>query len=192
LPVAFQSDGHFKLKDGAWVTDNTGIPTKHLIWANHDVVYGGGTDIDGTLFMTGSEPIHVGDVVGYHHGLSEYPMLPAWDVAEYPYAVIGRTLAADPVFIVSKNPVTGQFVTGDMSILRNGEWGISNTGEWAVAGFYWANHDTHKDDIPESEPIPIYEILSSEPAAPTSALLSSDNYILQDSNELYLTSKEEG
>lgn len=165
------------------------------------------------LGLTGKALPFKREPVAYLYNGVRLPKLPEWDKEKYPYAAILSFNEDYSVWVdlyVAENPLYLERISGGNCIPRNTQymhwsmdgiavqdWGQGNPNRTIGGGvnvglpvYVWSNYDYLYDDgelyHSATNPVPVYT--SGEVAV--SALRSSDGYILQDANGLYLIPKE--
>lgn len=149
-----------------------------VVWSNHDIYY-----TNGSLLISGTEPIPLGEIVAYSYNGTVLPKLPEWDKEQYPYAVIGylglryrlrllkapyTTSSTDNLYAHfyehHLNPTTTQYSTYRGADGNVEGWGeiVTSESELVLVGEpIWCNYDLSTYDgtlrLEASDPIPVYE-----------------------------------
>lgn len=121
-----------------------------IIWSNYDFRY-----YDGEVYVaTSPDPIPVSGIVGYHHGIDGLPMLPVWDMEQYPYAIIRERYKSNGTL----NDIKLFFYAADASYSVDdyGNLYFGNTGAtiYELSGGVWefsTNADNSMLELPKSE-----------------------------------------
>lgn len=145
-----------------------------VFWTSHDIL-----NEDGTVFMSATTPIPVGEMVGYSYNGVVLPELPEWDKTAYPYVYLSNKTLGNRHYFTALSAVS--FFTdkdGYWSVAtypkklicsfdtKNGEFSEWRESEQAdetdgasVSAIGWANFDALNEDgsvyLEASEPIPV-------------------------------------
>lgn len=163
-------------------THNAGEQAKSgIMWANFDIL-----NDDGSVYLKGTEPIPVGEIVGYSYNGTVLPELPEWDVETYPYACIYQNGVNDdgtPIYrfeafttklcygFNSSYPTKYAYTEDGKSVMYtqsdstwdgpNGPYSRKQTATLSSTNIIWSNYDildtAEAVNVAATTPITIYE-----------------------------------